>query len=191
MAGEEVARVRLDAKGSPDASDLTLAANARGFDLDARARLIPGDRTRIEITKLDARRGKERIGLAEPAAVVLVPGGAQIERLAVALGQGRLELVGQAGSSLDIAVTARRLPLAAADLVQPGLDLAGTLDGTARITGSPAEPNGSFNLRSERRDRARNPKRRPAGRGRGAGRQPRGRPRGPGGNDGCRSASLR
>jgi translocation and assembly module TamB len=42
VGGERISRVRLDATGTAQASDVVLTASARGFDLDARARVIPG-----------------------------------------------------------------------------------------------------------------------------------------------------
>ena len=38
IGGETVSRVRLNAKGGVDASDITLTATARGLNLDARAK---------------------------------------------------------------------------------------------------------------------------------------------------------
>ncbi|WP_375460316.1 translocation/assembly module TamB domain-containing protein [uncultured Enterovirga sp.] len=143
-AGETISRVRLDATGRPDESDISLTAVARGFDLDAKARVVPGDRTRIELSKLDARRGDQRIGLAEPSTLTVVGGGVEIGNLAVALGQGRLLVRGTAGTKLDLTVEARRVPLAAAELASPGLGLAGTLDGQARVTGTALAPTGAF-----------------------------------------------
>ena len=153
VGGERVSRVRLAAtpvqgagQGSA-ASDVTLTAQARGFDLDARARVVPGDRTRIEVSQFGASRGRERVALAGPATVTLVEGGAEIRNLAFGFGAGRLALDGTAGSRLDLRVAARALPLSAASIFAPGLGFAGTLNGEAQITGTPSAPTGDYRAR--------------------------------------------
>lgn len=148
IGGEEISRVRLDATGTPDASDISLTAIARGFDLDAKARIVPGERTRILLSQLNTRRGAQRVGLAGPATLTLVEGGAEIADLTIALGAGRLGVTGTVGARLDLRLDARRVPLAAAELVQPGIGLAGTLDGDARLTGTRAAPSGEFRLKA-------------------------------------------
>ncbi|TXN20761.1 hypothetical protein FV217_16975, partial [Methylobacterium sp. WL9] len=45
-AGQTVDTVRLTASGTPQASDVTLTAQTRGFALDGAARLVPGEATR-------------------------------------------------------------------------------------------------------------------------------------------------
>ena len=154
VKGERISRVRLNAQAAPAAqgagtSAVTLTASARGFDLDARARIVPGERTRIEIAQFGARRGTQRIALAGPATVTLVPGGADLKGVAIGLGTGRLTLEGLVGSRLDLRAEARAVPLSAADLFAPKLGLAGTLNGTARVAGTPSALNGEYRARIE------------------------------------------
>jgi hypothetical protein len=66
------------------------SAQARGFALDGAARLIPAERTRIEIARFSAQRGGDRLALAGPAAITLDDGSALIENLVVAAGSGRI-----------------------------------------------------------------------------------------------------
>ncbi len=144
IAGETISRVRLDATGTDGASDVVLTAAARGFALDARARIVPGDRTRIEILQFGATRDGRRIALAGPATVTLADGGAELRNVAIALGSGRLSVEGKVGSALDLRVEARAVPLSAADVVVPGLGLAGTFEGSASIAGTPSRPTGEY-----------------------------------------------
>ena len=50
------------------------------------------------------------------------------------------------GDALDVAVAIKSLPLAAANAVAPKLGLSGTLDGSARITGTRSRPQARFEL---------------------------------------------
>ena len=55
-AGESIDTVRLTAQGRLTGSDLVLTATARGFELDVAARLVPAERTRIELSRFTAAR---------------------------------------------------------------------------------------------------------------------------------------
>ena len=145
-SGETLDTVRLVAVGTPNASDITLTAKARGFDLDGAARLVPGDRTRIELARFSAARGGDRLALAGPATITLAEGGAVIDNLVVAAGSGRVSVSGRAGSNLDLKLGLRAVPLALARIASPGLALAGTLDGEADLRGPSARPEGHYAL---------------------------------------------
>ena len=147
---ERISRVRLKAQGSPDASDITLTAAARGFGLDAVARVTPGDRTRIDIQRFDAKRGQQRIALAGPATLFIANGGVEITRAALVLGKGRLTINGLVGSRLDLNVQAHAIPLSTLETLAPGLGVTGTLDGLVHVAGSSASPTGDYNVRITR-----------------------------------------
>jgi translocation and assembly module TamB len=143
-AGQSLDTIRLAATGGPNASDITLSAKARGFDLDGAARLVPGERTRIELARFSAARGGDRLALAGPASVTLDAGTALIENLVVAAGSGRVSLSGRAGRDLDLKLGIRSLPLALARIASPSLALTGTLDGEADLRGSASRPEGRY-----------------------------------------------
>ncbi|KAA2236039.1 translocation/assembly module TamB domain-containing protein [Salinarimonas soli] len=147
VAGQTFSRVRLEAqsRGASTAFDVTGAA--QGFDLEARGTLTPaGTGNRVDLAAFQARRGAQRLSLANPASLVLDRGSVRIADLTLALGSGRLTVAGTAGAALDLDVRAVRVPLAAAEIVSPGLGLSGTLDGTARVTGTAASPTGTYQL---------------------------------------------
>lgn len=150
IAGEPVTSLRFDAAGSPAASDVTLSAGARGFALNGAGRLVPGEPLRLEIASFSARRDGRRIALAGPATFRFPAGGVEIAGLALAVDGGRVTVDGRAGSSLDLQVAARDVPLAAARIVAPGLDLSGTLNAQARIGGAPDALTGPWSLRLSR-----------------------------------------
>ncbi len=66
--------------------------------------------------------------------------------LTLALGAGRLSLKGRAGRRLDLQARAEAIPLALADLASPGLGLAGTASGEARLGGEAAAPSGDWRV---------------------------------------------
>ncbi|PXW66974.1 translocation/assembly module TamB domain-containing protein [Methylobacterium sp. B4] len=149
-AGQTIDTVRLTANGTATASDIALTAQARGFSLDGAARLIPAQRTRVEIARFSAQRGGDRLALAGPATITLDDGSALIESLVVAAGSGRISVQGRAGSKLDLKVGIRALPLALARIASPSLSLAGTLDGEADIRGPASRPEGRYAVKVAR-----------------------------------------
>jgi translocation and assembly module TamB len=146
IGGETISRVRLRAQGTPQASDITLTAAAGAFDLDARARIIPGDRTRVEIAQFGATRGQQRVALVQPTTLTVVDGGVDVGNLALGLGGGRLMLSGIVGSRLALKANARAIPLSAVEIFVPGLGVAGTLNGSAEISGAASTPTGPYRL---------------------------------------------
>ena len=99
------------------------------------------------MTTFTAQRSGRKIALAGPAAITYGSNGLDIAKLDLRVDSGRLSLSGHAGSTLDLRASATALPLAALDLVSPGLGASGTADGEATIRGTPADPSGDWRIR--------------------------------------------
>ena len=150
LAGEPVTAIRLDSKGSLQGSDLTLSANARGFALTSAGRLVPAQPQRLELASFNASRDGRRIALANPATIGFSTGGVTIAGLALSIDGGSLTLDGRAGDTLDLKLAATDVPLSAARIVAPKLDLAGTLNAQAQVTGRSDALSGPWSLRIAR-----------------------------------------
>ena len=146
VAGETISQVRLVSRGTPQGSDISLDAKARGFDVAARGRIVPADDIRLELASLSARRDRHRLSLAKPATLTLTDDGVVIRGFVLSLDNGTIAIDGRAGSTFDLAVAARAVPLSAADIVQPGLGLSGTLNAEAKVSGTAEAPAGSWQL---------------------------------------------
>jgi translocation and assembly module TamB len=145
--GQTFSDIRLTAQGSPQASDLSLEARARGFALSGQARLVPGDQIRLEIARLSAERGRERLALAQPSAIVLNQSAlAIVPSMVITAGAGRITLAGSLGQDLDLRVGIASLPLSIASVVDPALALTGTLNGEIRLDGPSDRPDGEYRL---------------------------------------------
>ena len=147
VAGSEtIEAIRLDAKPASDGSDLVLQARARGFALDGAARLVPADRPRLDLARLTAVRGADRLALAGPARITFGDDGVTVSGLAIAAGSGRASLDGTLGKRLDVRLGLKAVPLSLARIAAPSLALAGTLDGEAALAGPAASPEGRYSL---------------------------------------------
>jgi len=145
--GQAFRTVRLSAEGSAEASHITASAVGQGFNLDAQARVVPGDATRIELASFTARRGGRRLALAQPATISLRDGTATISSLVIAADQGRVGVSGTIGDRLDLALEIRNLPLQVAEIAAPNLSISGTVNGNASIKGEASNPTGAYDLR--------------------------------------------
>ncbi|RBP07372.1 autotransporter secretion inner membrane protein TamB [Roseiarcus fermentans] len=146
FAGESVADLRIGAKAAGDASDLDVAGVVRGLVVKARGRLTGGAPIRLDLAALSAEGHGRRIALAGPAQIAYGAGGLDIRDFALAVDSGRIAVNGRVGDTLDLRATAAAVPLAALDLVSPGLGLSGAADGEATIRGTRDSPAGDWRV---------------------------------------------
>ena len=147
VAGQTISDIRLTAAGRGDFSDIDFTGSVFGFALASHGRLSGGPPIRLDLATFTARRGGRTIALAGPAAMTYGSDGIDIKNFALRVNSGRLSLSGRAGSTLDLRASASALPLAALDLVSPGLGASGTADLDAAIRGTPSDPSGDWRIR--------------------------------------------
>ena len=66
------------------------------------------------------------------------------------LGGGTATVSGKVGQALDLNATLARVPASLANSFSPGLDAAGSISGTVKVTGAPANPAVAFNIDADR-----------------------------------------
>ena len=143
-------RVDVDANGGLDALRLSLAVADDELSGEALGDVSrTGEETRIDLARFRAVYRDEAFVLSRPATIVIAPDAISVEGLAVEAGQGRAALAGSLGETLDLSMDLTRLPLSLLALAGPGLPVSGHIDGTARLSGPIALPEGTFELRSD------------------------------------------
>jgi len=147
IAGEGVADIRLTATAGADSSDLNFSGALRGLAVKARGTLTGETPARLALASLTVEGRGRRIALAHPASLTYGRDGLDIQKFAVAVDSGRLSVDGHIGEKLDLKASATGLPLAALDLVAPGLGLSGVAEGAVTIGGTPDDPTGDWRLR--------------------------------------------
>jgi translocation and assembly module TamB len=100
----------------------------------------------LELATLRLRHTDATATLTAPATITVRDGSVALTPLALDFGTGSLTAQGSVNERFDIDVAIRQLPLALANTIQPALGLAGTIDGTARVTGPRATPNVRFDV---------------------------------------------
>lgn len=143
----QVSRVRIVASEAGGGTALTLNADAQGATIAAAGRLTASAQEQaFRLETLRITRAGTNVALSAPATLSLRDGTVAVDRFALATGGGTVTVQGSAGDALDLAVDIRALPLALAALADPALNLSGTLNGSARITGPAAAPTGRYDL---------------------------------------------
>ncbi len=120
------------------------------FDINAQAEGMPvsadgrvrqaGGKTELELQSARVSIKGLPVALTAPARVSVANGITTIEKLTLSPGGGSVDVSGTASGQLAIAVRMTNLPLSVVDAFAPGTGLAGTVSGSADISGTTASP---------------------------------------------------
>jgi translocation and assembly module TamB len=143
-----ISGIGIDLKRDGDWTNFTGGATASGIPATATGRVkIADGTTSIEIASGEATVRGIKAAIAEPSSLSIANGVTTIEKLGLNLGGGSATVSGTAGQTLDLTANLANLPLALANDFVPGLDGAGTLEGTAHVTGPASNPDVQFNAK--------------------------------------------
>lgn len=143
-----ISGIGIDLKRDGDWTNFTGGATASGIPATATGRVkIANGTTNVEIASGEATVRGIKAAIAEPSSVSITDGVATIEKLALNLGGGSATISGSAGQSLDLTANLANLPVALANDFVPGLDGAGTVEGTAHVTGPSSNPDIQFDAK--------------------------------------------
>ncbi|RWP31925.1 MAG: translocation/assembly module TamB, partial [Mesorhizobium sp.] len=144
--GTVISGIDVDLKRDGDWTGFSGGATVAGIPATAEGRVkIADGTTSVEIASGDATIRGIRAAIARPSTLSIANGAASIEKLMLDVGGGSVTVSGTAGQTLDLAAEFSGLPAALANDFSPGLDAAGTLGGTAQVTGPSAAPDIRFN----------------------------------------------
>ncbi|TIP05773.1 MAG: translocation/assembly module TamB, partial [Mesorhizobium sp.] len=143
-----ISDIGIDLKRDGDWTNFSGGATASGIPATATGRVkIANGTTSVEIASGEATVRGIKAAIAEPSRLSIANGVTTIEELALNLGGGSATVSGSAGETLDLTANLANLPLALGNDFVPGLDGAGTLEGTAHVTGPSSNPDVQFNAK--------------------------------------------
>ncbi|HEU4824925.1 MAG TPA: translocation/assembly module TamB domain-containing protein, partial [Dongiaceae bacterium] len=146
IADQPLTQMSLTAKGPLSALDAKLSV--AGPDLNATAgaqiaRITTGYRIAIQTLAADIK--KIPVKSTKPATIEIGGDATRIENVALAIEDGTLELNGtMAPDKMELAATARSLPVSLARAFAPDLPVTGRVDAEIQLSGTPAAPDGRF-----------------------------------------------
>ncbi|MDR6432649.1 translocation/assembly module TamB domain-containing protein [Brucella pseudogrignonensis] len=100
----------------------------------------------LALASADVKQGNLAATLAAPATIAMKGSNISFGDIIVNTGNGQVKVNGAVGDRLDLSVVLSNLPLALANTFKPELGLGGTLNGTARVTGTKDNPNAAFDI---------------------------------------------
>ncbi|MDX8479663.1 translocation/assembly module TamB domain-containing protein [Mesorhizobium sp. VK24D] len=144
-ASTVISSIGIDLKRDGDWTDFSGGATASGIPATATGRVkIAGGTTTVEIASGEATVRGIKAAIAEPSSLSIANGVTSIEKLALNLGGGSATVSGSAGQILDLTANFAKLPASLANDFVAGLDAAGTLAGSAHVTGPSSNPDVRF-----------------------------------------------
>jgi len=147
-AGTQIETLSANADHSGDTTSFDAQASlATGTDIDVTGSLAPeGEGYRLALERAQLAQGQLTARLANPTVLIVDGSSVALDAVRFDVGSGSITATGTAGEAIDIDLDVNALPLSIANAVMPDLGLAGTLDGTAEITGTGTAPRASFSF---------------------------------------------
>lgn len=140
----------FDAKANATGTKTDFTASTKlkiGTVANAAGSLAPKDGGfELGLTSADVKQGALSATLAAPATIAMKGSDISFGDIVVNTGEGQVKVNGVIGERLDLSVALSNLPLALANTFKPELGLGGTVNGTARVTGTREKPSAAFEL---------------------------------------------
>ncbi|TPL64328.1 translocation/assembly module TamB domain-containing protein [Mesorhizobium sp. B2-3-15] len=145
--GTVISGINVDLKRDGDWTGFSGGATVKGIPAQAAGRVkVANGTTTIELASGQATVQGIKAAIAQASTVSIANGTTTLDRLVLNLGGGTATVTGKVGQALDINAVLARVPMSLANSFSPGLDAAGSISGTVKVTGAPASPAVAFNI---------------------------------------------
>jgi translocation and assembly module TamB len=145
-----IALTRLQAEAATKGQAMVFSASgllSHGATVDLAGRLERlADGFRLSLSQARLAQGAVAAHLRRPADLVVSSGTISFDTVEIDVGDGRLTASGSLSDRISVRFGIDGLPLSIANTLSPGLGMTGTLAGRGEISGSVADPEGSFDL---------------------------------------------
>ncbi|WP_296745023.1 translocation/assembly module TamB domain-containing protein [Mesorhizobium sp.] len=145
--GTAITGIDVDLKRDGDWTGFSGGATVKNIPAKATGRVkVANGTTTIELASGDATVQGIKAAIAQASTVTIANGTTTLDRLVLNLGGGTATVTGKVGPALDINANLAKVPVSLANSFSPGLDAAGSISGTVKVTGAPASPSVNFNV---------------------------------------------
>ena len=139
--------IDVDLKRDGDWTGFSGGATVKDIPAKATGRVkVANGTTTIELTSGQATVQGIKAAISQASTVTIANGTTAIDKLVLDLGGGTATVSGKVGQALDLNATLARVPASLANSFSPGLDAAGMISGTVKVTGAAASPAVAFNI---------------------------------------------
>ncbi|BDA82842.1 translocation/assembly module TamB [Aureimonas sp. SA4125] len=139
------ADIALARKGDVTQVDAQARANGVPVALSGQAMIAPTETT-VALDTLTAAIENAAVALQQRATVRIADGVTTLDGLNLAVGAGTLALTGSVGPTYDLRAEMTNVPVAVANPFVTDLQAAGTVSGSAVVTGAAADPQAQFDV---------------------------------------------
>ena len=160
VAGVTVEALELTADGTQDRTLFSAEAElAGGVQARLAGALSPlavqspdeGERGRrsgfaLTLDRLSLDNADAELELLSPTSLTVADGVVTLDRFLAALGEGQVTASGSVGERIDLSLDLDAVDLDVINAVRPDLDVSGTVQGSARVEGTRASPEATFEL---------------------------------------------
>ncbi|WP_027167605.1 translocation/assembly module TamB domain-containing protein [Mesorhizobium sp. WSM3224] len=145
--GTAVTGIDVDLKRDGDWTGFSGGATVKNIPAKAAGRVkVANGTTTIELASGQATVQGIKAAIAQASTVTIANGVTTLDRLVLNLGGGTATVTGKVAQALDINANLARVPISLANSFSPGLDAAGSISGTVKVTGAPASPSVGFKI---------------------------------------------
>jgi translocation and assembly module TamB len=145
--GTAITGIDVDLKRDGDWTGFSGGATVKNIPAKAAGRVkVANGSTTIELASGQATVQGIKTAIAQASTVTIANGVTTLDRLVLNLGGGTATVTGKVAQALDINANLSRVPISLANSFSPGLDAAGSVSGTVKVTGAPATPSVAFNI---------------------------------------------
>ncbi|MBN9243259.1 MAG: translocation/assembly module TamB [Mesorhizobium sp.] len=143
-----VSDIAIDLKRDGEWTAFSGGATVKDIPAKAAGRVKVADSTvTLELASAEANLRGIKAALSKPTTIVVKDGVTRLDKLTIGIGSGSAIVTGTAGPALDLAVTLSSLPIALANNFVAGLDAAGSLSGTVKVSGAAANPSVTYDIK--------------------------------------------
>lgn len=145
--GTVVGGIAIDLKRDGEWTAFSGGATVKDIPAKAAGRVkAAGGTTTVELASGEASFRGVKASIAAPSTILIADGKTTLEKIVLAIGGGTATVTGSAGEALDISAALAGVPVAVANNFAPGLDAAGAVSGTVKVTGAAASPAVSYDI---------------------------------------------
>ncbi|MEI8702933.1 MAG: translocation/assembly module TamB [Mesorhizobium sp.] len=142
-----ISGIDVDLKRNGDWTGFSGGATVAGIPASASGRVrVANGTTSIELASGEATIRGIKAAIAQASTINIAKGVTSLDKLVLNLGGGTATVTAKAGQALDLNATLARVPISLANSFSPGLDAAGSISGTVKVTGAPASPAVAFKI---------------------------------------------
>ena len=145
--GTAITGINVDLKRDGDWTGFSGGATVKNIPAKAAGRVkVANGTTTVELASGEATVQGIKAAIAQASTVTIANGATTLDKLVLNLGGGTATVTGKVGQALDINANLARVPVSLANSFSRGLDAAGSISGTVKVTGAPASPSVAFKV---------------------------------------------